>query len=164
MSVVIETSSPILALQVFSEGRLHHILDGLDEDRSNWMRYVNPACRPEEQNLAACQTGMAIYFYTVQPVCPGQELLVWYCPEFAQRLNCLPPPIRLVTERVGKKNVCVWVYMFAWDVVVWIQSEQIQFHILKSNRHWVSSVWCLYYRGEPKQCNYLILFTVFYKS
>ncbi|XP_067088237.1 PR domain zinc finger protein 1-like [Osmerus mordax] len=90
--------------RVFSEGRLHHILDGLDEDRSNWMRYVNPACRPEEQNLAACQTGMAIYFYTVQPVCPGQELLVWYCPEFAQRLNCLPPPGRLVTERMGQSG------------------------------------------------------------
>ncbi|CDQ76202.1 unnamed protein product [Oncorhynchus mykiss] len=85
--------------RVFSEGRLHHILDGLDEEKSNWMRYVNPARRPEDQNLAACQTGMAIYFYTVRAVPPGQELLVWYCPEFAHRLN-YPPPGELFTERI----------------------------------------------------------------
>uniref|UniRef100_A0A4W5LCK0 PR domain zinc finger protein 1 n=1 Tax=Hucho hucho TaxID=62062 RepID=A0A4W5LCK0_9TELE len=90
-----------------SEGRLHHILDGLDEEKSNWMRYVNPARRPEDQNLTACQTGMAIYFYTVRAVPPGQELLVWYCPEFAHRLN-YPPPGELFTERI----VCVSVSFF----------------------------------------------------
>ncbi|KAM6954580.1 PR domain zinc finger protein 1 [Aplochiton taeniatus] len=82
--------------RVFSEGRLHHILDGLDEEQSNWMRYVNPAHCPEEQNLAACQTGMSVYFYTIRVLHPGQELLVWYCPEFAQRCN-YPPLRQLVT-------------------------------------------------------------------
>lgn len=64
------------------------------------MRYVNPARRPEDQNLAACQTGMAIYFYAVRAVPPGQELLVWYCPELANRLNYTPPG-ELATERIG---------------------------------------------------------------
>ncbi|CAB1340515.1 unnamed protein product [Coregonus sp. 'balchen'] len=90
--------------RVFSESRLHHILDGLDEEKSNWMRYVNPARRPEDQNLAACQTGMAIYFYTVRTVPPGQELLVWYCPEFARRLN-YPPPGELLMERIEQNQV-----------------------------------------------------------
>ncbi|XP_023855379.1 PR domain zinc finger protein 1-like [Salvelinus sp. IW2-2015] len=90
--------------RVFSESRLHHILDGLDEEKSNWMRYVSPARRPEDQNLAACQTGMAIYFYTVRAVPPGQELLVWYCPEFARRLN-YPPPGEIFPERVEQNNV-----------------------------------------------------------
>nr|XP_046155288.1 PR domain zinc finger protein 1-like isoform X2 [Oncorhynchus gorbuscha] len=90
--------------RVFSEGRLHHILDGLDEEKSNWMRYVNPARCHGDQNLAACQTGMAIYFYTVRAVPPGQELLVWYCPEFAHRLN-YPPPGELFTERIEQNNV-----------------------------------------------------------
>ncbi|KAI3364246.1 hypothetical protein L3Q82_011049, partial [Scortum barcoo] len=76
--------------RVFSEGHLHHILDGLNEGRSNWMRYVNPACAMEEQNLVACQSGLDIYFYTIRPLQPGQELLVWYCPEFAQRCNYPP--------------------------------------------------------------------------
>uniref|UniRef100_A0A8C9XN91 PR domain zinc finger protein 1 n=1 Tax=Sander lucioperca TaxID=283035 RepID=A0A8C9XN91_SANLU len=83
--------------RVFSEGRLHHILDGLIEERSNWMRYVNPACTVEEQNLVACQSGLDIYFYTIKPLQPGQELLVWYCPEFAQRCN-YPPLGQLATD------------------------------------------------------------------
>ncbi|MPC18880.1 PR domain zinc finger protein 1 [Portunus trituberculatus] len=28
-----------------------------------------------------------IYFYTIKPILPNQELLVWYCKEFATRLN-----------------------------------------------------------------------------
>lgn len=73
--------------QVFVEGRLHHIVDGLNEQRSNWMRYVNPACTAKEQNLVACQNGLEIYFYTIKPLQPGQELLVWYCKELAQRCH-----------------------------------------------------------------------------
>lgn len=50
------------------------------------MRYVNPARSPAEQNLVACQNGGDIFFYTIRPVEPDQELLVWYSHEFAQRL------------------------------------------------------------------------------
>ncbi|KAM4600970.1 PR domain zinc finger protein 1 [Polymixia lowei] len=90
--------------RVFSAGILHHILDGLNEQRSNWMRYVNPACGAEQQNLVACQSGLDIYFYTVRALQPGQELLVWYCPEFAQRCN-YPPLGRLVTETIEQSVV-----------------------------------------------------------
>lgn len=51
------------------------------------MRYVNPAYSSESQNLIACQYKMNIYFYTIKPILPNQELLVWYCKEFAERLN-----------------------------------------------------------------------------
>lgn len=87
--------------QVFTEGRLHHILDGLNEQRSNWMRYVNPARTVEEQNLVACQNGLEIYFYTIKPLQPGQELLVWYCQELAQRCN-YPPLGQLSMDSSGK--------------------------------------------------------------
>lgn len=50
------------------------------------MRYVNPARSLAEQNLVACQNGRDIYFYTIRPVEPKQELLVWYSQEFAHRL------------------------------------------------------------------------------
>ncbi|KAK7907703.1 hypothetical protein WMY93_016315 [Mugilogobius chulae] len=83
--------------RVFSHGRLHHILDGLDEERSNWMRYVNPARCSEEQNIVACQSGLDIFFYTIKALPPGQELLVWYCPQLAQRCN-YPPLGRLTTD------------------------------------------------------------------
>lgn len=51
------------------------------------MRFVNPAHSIQEQNLAACQNGMNIYFYTIKAIPANQELLVWYCREFADRLH-----------------------------------------------------------------------------
>ncbi|KFM76516.1 PR domain zinc finger protein 1, partial [Stegodyphus mimosarum] len=51
------------------------------------MRYVNPAYSTEGQTLVACQIKQQIYFYTCRPVLPNEELTVWYCKEFAQRLG-----------------------------------------------------------------------------
>ncbi|KAM9309335.1 PR domain zinc finger protein 1a [Pholidichthys leucotaenia] len=76
--------------RIYVDGEFHHFVDGLDETRSNWMRYVNPGPLAAEQNLAACQKGMEIYFYTVKPIPAGAELFVWYCSDFARRLQHLP--------------------------------------------------------------------------
>ncbi|KAM5256325.1 PR domain zinc finger protein 1 isoform 2-T2 [Ctenodactylus gundi] len=73
--------------RIYSRGELHHFIDGFNEDKSNWMRYVNPPRCPRDQNLAACQNGMKIYFYTIKPIPANQELLVWYCRDFAERLQ-----------------------------------------------------------------------------
>uniref|UniRef100_A0A3Q3L779 PR domain zinc finger protein 1 n=1 Tax=Mastacembelus armatus TaxID=205130 RepID=A0A3Q3L779_9TELE len=72
--------------RIYSGGHLQNFIDGYDIHMSNWMRYVNPAHSQAEQNLVACQNGRDIYFYTIRPVEPRQELLVWYSQEFAQRL------------------------------------------------------------------------------
>lgn len=82
--IFIGTSS---LFQIYSGGELHHFIDGFNEDKSNWMRYVNPGYSVQEQNLAACQNGMNIYFYTIKPIPANQELLVWYCRDFAERLH-----------------------------------------------------------------------------
>lgn len=50
------------------------------------MRFVNPARSPSEQNLVACQNGREVFFYTIRPVDPQRELLVWYSQEFTKRL------------------------------------------------------------------------------
>ena len=97
----LSTHNSFLVHQVFLERHLHHILDGLNEQRSNWMRYVNPARAAEEQNLVACQNGLEIFFYTIKPLQPGEELLVWYCSEFAQRCN-YPPLGQLIVDKNGK--------------------------------------------------------------
>ncbi|XP_020946114.1 PR domain zinc finger protein 1 isoform X5 [Sus scrofa] len=73
--------------RIYSRGELHHFIDGFNEEKSNWLRYVNPAHSAREQNLAACQNGMNIYFYTIKPIPANQELLVWYCRDFAERLH-----------------------------------------------------------------------------
>lgn len=91
----------LLLLQIYVDGEFHHFVDGLDESRSNWMRYVNPAHSAAEQNLAACQNGMEIYFYTVKPVPAGAELLVWYCHDFARRLH-YPPSGELMMQKLSK--------------------------------------------------------------
>ncbi|XP_076837760.1 PR domain zinc finger protein 1a [Brachyhypopomus gauderio] len=85
--------------RIYVDGELHHFVDGLDEDRSNWMRYVNPARSQDEQNLAACQNSMSVYFYTVKAIPAGQELLVWYCPDFARRLH-YPPSGDLMMQKL----------------------------------------------------------------
>ncbi|XP_033219465.1 PR domain zinc finger protein 1-like [Belonocnema kinseyi] len=73
--------------RVYKDNELFYYIDGYDVQKSNWMRYVNPAYSSESQNLIACQYQTHIYFYTIKPILPNQELLVWYCKEFADRLN-----------------------------------------------------------------------------
>ncbi|GIY29164.1 PR domain zinc finger protein 1 [Caerostris darwini] len=64
-----------------------YYIDCLDVKKSNWMRYVNPAYSTKAQTLVACQIKRQIYFYTCRTVLPDEELTVWYCKEFAQRLG-----------------------------------------------------------------------------
>ncbi|XP_028836517.1 PR domain zinc finger protein 1a [Denticeps clupeoides] len=92
--------------RIFADGEFHHFVDGLDEEKSNWMRYVNPARSQQEQNLAACQNGMNVYFYTVKPIPADQELLVWYCPEFARRLH-YPPSGELMMQKLKQSLIDV---------------------------------------------------------
>ncbi|CAH0556950.1 unnamed protein product [Brassicogethes aeneus] len=73
--------------KIYKDNELYYYIDGFDTSKANWMRYVNPAYSSESQNLIACQYKMNIYFYTIKPILPNQELLVWYCKEFAERLN-----------------------------------------------------------------------------
>jgi len=104
LSIFLKHSSEttlILSFQIYVDEEFHHFVDGLDETRSNWMRYVNPAHSASEQNLAACQNGMEIYFYTVKPVPAGAELLVWYCHDFARRLR-YPPSGELMMQKLSK--------------------------------------------------------------
>ncbi|XP_061478606.1 PR domain zinc finger protein 1-like [Rhineura floridana] len=68
------------------------------------MHYVNPAHSVQAQNLAACQNGMDIYFYTIKPIPPGQELLVSYCRDFADRLH-YPSTGDLVTMNITQSHV-----------------------------------------------------------
>nr|XP_035943314.1 PR domain zinc finger protein 1-like isoform X1 [Halichoerus grypus] len=87
--------------RIYSRGELLHFIDGFNEEKSNWMRYVNPAHSAREQNLAACQNGMNIYFYTIKPIPDNQELLVWYCRDFAERLH-YPYPGELTMMNLSK--------------------------------------------------------------
>ncbi|XP_071819299.1 B lymphocyte-induced maturation protein 1 homolog isoform X2 [Apostichopus japonicus] len=73
--------------RIYKGNKFIHYIDGFDFEKSNWMRHVKPAHGHREQNLVACQGETDIYFYTIQPIEKGEELLVWYCREFAKRLE-----------------------------------------------------------------------------
>jgi len=88
--------------RVYNNSELFYYIDGYDVNKANWMRYVNPAYSSESQNLIACQYKMNIYFYTTKPILPNQELLVWYCREFAQRLN-YPVTGDLMLQRIRQQ-------------------------------------------------------------
>lgn len=90
---------------------MYYYIDGFDTSTANWMRYVNPAYSSESQNLIACQYQMNIYFYTIKPILPNQELLVWYCKEFAERLN-YPLTGEQMLQRISKQNRRIYVVVF----------------------------------------------------
>ncbi|XP_050994603.1 PR domain zinc finger protein 1 isoform X2 [Labeo rohita] len=96
---------------IFSEGRLHHFLSCRDESGSNWMRFVNYAPSPWQQNLATFQIGMQIYFYTMKVLMPGEELLVGRSLEYEQlmtsslRTACLKQPPPTHSSSQGKDQV-----------------------------------------------------------
>jgi uncharacterized Zn-finger protein len=62
-------------------------IDGKNVRRSNWMRYVLPAYNESARNLVAYQSGKDIFFITTKAIESKEELTVWYCAEFAQRLK-----------------------------------------------------------------------------
>lgn len=53
---------------------------------------INPSSSLQQTN---------IYFYTIKPILPNQELLVWYCKEFATRLN-YPLTGELMLQKIRK--------------------------------------------------------------
>ena len=59
-------------------GKISRIVDGSDEQNSNWMKFVNCARDSKEQNLVAVQFRGEIYYKTCIPVEAGSELLVWF--------------------------------------------------------------------------------------
>ncbi|XP_023223820.1 PR domain zinc finger protein 1-like isoform X2 [Centruroides sculpturatus] len=89
--------------RVYKTPDKYYYIDGFDVTKANWMRYVNPAYSSEKQNLVACQVDQQIYFYTVRPILPNQELLVWYCREFAERLN-YPLTGELMLQRIRQQS------------------------------------------------------------
>ncbi|XP_072947025.1 uncharacterized protein [Epargyreus clarus] len=64
-----------------------HVIDAMDANRSNWMRYVNCSRHWCEQNLIAYQYQGQIYYRTIRIVPKFTELMVFYGSEFANLLR-----------------------------------------------------------------------------
>uniref|UniRef100_A0A182X4H2 SET domain-containing protein n=1 Tax=Anopheles quadriannulatus TaxID=34691 RepID=A0A182X4H2_ANOQN len=93
--------------RIFKDSDFYY-LDGSDTAQSNWMRYVASAYSFSVMNLVACQHQEHIYFYTIRDIMPNEELMVWYCRDFAKRLGYDIDPERatysICREEVVKKT------------------------------------------------------------
>ncbi|XP_052225904.1 histone-lysine N-methyltransferase PRDM9-like isoform X3 [Dreissena polymorpha] len=76
-------------VKIYKEGKASHFVDAQNKATSNWMRYVNCAMTKADQNLVAFQYKGGIFYCTLKPVSPGEELLVWYGDEFARELGLI---------------------------------------------------------------------------
>lgn len=65
--------------EIFKDGRLLHYIDGQDDSKSTWMKFVRFASPSEPSNLIAYQHNEEIYFETDQDVPANAELVlqVW---------------------------------------------------------------------------------------
>jgi len=82
-------------------GKFSHIVDGRDEQHSNWMRFVNCARDDKEQNLVAMQFRGEIYYKACVPVEAGSELLVWYQESCSETMDSSSRK-----DQTGRDYVC----------------------------------------------------------
>ena len=76
-------------------------VDGMNIKRSNWMRYALPAYQTKLQNLVAYQHDRKIFFMTTKAICANEELVAWFCKDFADRLG-YPATGQLMMETAEK--------------------------------------------------------------
>ena len=94
--------------KILEGGKVTRLVDGSDEQNSNWMRFVNCARDNKEQNLVAVQFRGEIYYKTFVPVEAGSELLVW----FDDSVSCGSSTQK---DQLGKLSIVA--------LVGWIQSS-----------------------------------------
>ncbi|XP_052218116.1 uncharacterized protein LOC127835719 [Dreissena polymorpha] len=72
--------------EIYKAGKASHFVAAKNKTTSNWMRNVNCDMTEADRNLVAIQYRGGIYYCTLKPVSPGEELLVWYRDEFVREL------------------------------------------------------------------------------
>ncbi|XP_041470536.1 uncharacterized protein LOC121420075 isoform X1 [Lytechinus variegatus] len=88
------------------QGEVIHCIDAGNETKSNWMRYVNCACKEVDQNLRSYQDGEDIFYIAYKPIKAGTELLTFYGEEYGRKLGIETEPSTVATGDTHLCNIC----------------------------------------------------------